>query len=194
MKLSPVDLRQQGFPHAVRGFDRAAVNAFLVRAAEDYEAALLEIERLRRDLAAAEIQLQEHRGRDTTLRNALLTAQRVADDIKEMAQQESKAVMREAEGRAALLLEKAQGRLDDVERDIEDLRVRRHELEESVGRSVAAIRQALESVKNESRNDDKILLHRRRVLDPSTLAAERTADAAEPSENVDDRRAQGGQS
>ncbi len=194
MKLSPVDLRQQGFPLAVRGFDRTAVNAFLVRAAEDYEAALLEIERLRRDLAAAEVQLQEHRGRDTTLRNALLTAQRVADDIKEMAQQESKAVMREAEGRAALLLEKAQGRLDDVERDIEELRVRRHELEESVGRSVVAIQQALESVKNESRNDDKILLHRRRVLDPSTLAAERTADVAAPTGNLDDRRAQGGQS
>lgn len=190
MKLSPLDVRQQGFPSAVRGFDRTAVNTFLMHVADDYEAALLEIERLKRDLSGAEVQLHEHRERDTTLRNALLTAQRVADDIKDSAQQEAKAVLREAEGRAALLLEKARGRLDDVERDIEELRARRNDLEESIARSVAAIQQALETVKAEGRNDDKILLHRRRVLDASAGPV----DASQAPAGESERRAQGGQS
>jgi cell division initiation protein len=179
MKLSPLDLRQQGFPLGLRGFDRAAVNSFLLLAAEDYEAALMEVERLRRDLASAESQLHEHRERDTTLRNALLTAQKVADEIKESAAQEARATVREAESRAALLLEKAQGRLEDVERDIDELKARRRELEASVEKSLSAIQMALETVRNENRGEDKVLLHRRRLIDASTPSTERPADDAQ---------------
>jgi cell division initiation protein len=176
MKLSPLDLRQRGFPLAIRGFDRAAVTSFLVQASDDFELALMEIERLRRDLASAEAQLTEHRERDTTLRNALLTAQKVSDEIKLSAEQEARATVREAEGRAQLLLEKAQGRLEDVERDIDALKARRRELEASVEKSLAAVQTALEAVRAENRGDDKVLLHRRRLIDAATPSAEAPAE------------------
>ena len=77
--------------------------AFLTEAADDYEHALREIDRMRGDLARMEALLGEHRDREANLRNTMLTAQRSADEIKESAQNESKLIVREAQGRADLL-------------------------------------------------------------------------------------------
>jgi DivIVA domain-containing protein len=40
MRIAPLDLRQQRFKKAVRGFDPTEVVAFLTEAADDYEHAL----------------------------------------------------------------------------------------------------------------------------------------------------------
>jgi cell division septum initiation protein DivIVA len=66
----------------VRGFDKTDVVAFLTEAADDYEHALREIDRLRQDLLRMEALLPEHRERENNLRNTLLTAQRLADEVK----------------------------------------------------------------------------------------------------------------
>ena len=63
---------------ALRGFDRDEVRTLLTDAADDYEAALREVDRLRQDFQKAESQLGEHRDREINLRNTLLTAQKVA--------------------------------------------------------------------------------------------------------------------
>ena len=125
MRIAPLDLRQQRFRTALRGFDRTEVVAFLTEAADDYEHALREIDRLRQDLQRMESQLREHRDRETTLRNTLLTAQRLADEVKGAAQNEAKMIVREAQGRGDLLVQKAQARLEEMERDITELRLRR---------------------------------------------------------------------
>ena len=100
MKVTPLDLRQQRFRLAVRGFDRNEVNAFLTELADDYEQALRETERLREELGRAEVLINEHREAERNLRNTLMTAQRLADEIRASAEQEGKRIIREAEGRA----------------------------------------------------------------------------------------------
>ena len=79
MRIAPLDMRQPRFRTAVRGFDKTEVVAFLTEAAEDYESALREIDRLRQDLAHSESLLVEHRERENTLRSTLVTAQKLAD-------------------------------------------------------------------------------------------------------------------
>jgi cell division initiation protein len=125
MRVTPLDLRQTQFAAALRGYDKHEVRAFLAEAADDYEQALREIDRLKQELLRAEEALGEHREREVHLRNTLLTAQRLADQIRENAEQEARMTIREAEGRADLLLEKAQARLDEVEREIHELKLRR---------------------------------------------------------------------
>ena len=163
MRIAPLDLRQQRFRAALRGFDRTEVVAFLTEAADDYEHALREIDRLRQDLARMEALLNEHREREANLRNTLLTAQRLADEIKEAAQNESKLIIREAQGRADLLLQKAQVRLEEVDRDINELRLRRRGVESSLEASIQALYHALEFIRDQDRPDDKVLLHRPRT-------------------------------
>ena len=165
MRIAPLDLRQQRFRTRMRGFDPTEVVAFLTEAADDYEHALREIDRLRQDLSRQEALLAEHRDREANLRNTLLTAQRLADEIKEAAQTESKLIIREAQGRADLLLQKAQGRLDEIERDINEMRLRRRDVEGSLESSIQALYRALEFIRDQDRSDDKVLLHRPRQAD-----------------------------
>src|SRR5512142_495913 len=161
MRVTPLDLRQQRFKKAMRGYDRAEVASFLTEAADDYEQALLEIDHLREDVKRLEALLAEHREREANLRNTLMTAQRLADEIRLNAQNEAKVIVREAEGRADLLLQKAQERLGEVEHDINELRLRRRNVEGTIEASIQALYSALEFIhKQDQERDEKILLHR----------------------------------
>src|SRR5437868_11252512 len=82
MNVSPLDLRQQRFATAMRGFDKVEVTSFLAAVADDYEQALRETDRLRQDMARMEAVLAEHRDSEKSLKTTLLAAQRLADDIK----------------------------------------------------------------------------------------------------------------
>ena len=183
MRISPLDLRQQRFRTAFSGFDKTEVVALLTEAADDYEHALREIDRLRQDLVRTESILTEHRDREANLRNTLLTAQRLADEIKDVAQSESKLIIREAQGRADLLLQKAQARLGEVERDINEMRLRRRGVEGTLEGSIQALYHALEFIREQERPDDKVLIHRPRQ--PETPAAPQSAgDAARDERNT----------
>jgi cell division initiation protein len=144
MRIAPMDLRQQRFRTAIRGFDRTEVVAFLTEAADDYEHALREIDRLRQDFLRMEALLAEHRDRETNLRNTLLTAQRLADEVRTAADNEGKMIVREAEGRADLLVKRASLRLEEIERDITELRLRRRDVEGSLESSIQALYRALQ--------------------------------------------------
>src|SRR4029453_866624 len=102
--------------------DRGEVGAFLAEAADDYENALRENDRLRLELGKVETLLSELRGQEKKLTSTLITAQRLADEIRENAQQEAARITREAEGHAELLLQKCHARVDDVQREIDSLR------------------------------------------------------------------------
>lgn len=165
MRIAPLDLRQQRFKTGVRGFDKTEVVAFLTEAADDYEHALREIDRLRQDLLRMESLLAEHRDRENNLRNTLLTAQRLADEVKTAAQNEAKMIVREAQGRADLLLQKAQARLEEIDRDINELRLRRRGVEGSLEASIQALYHALEFIRDQDKPEERVLLHRPRAAD-----------------------------
>ena len=166
MRIAPLDLRQQRFKQGFRGFDKTEVVAFLTEAADDYEHALREIDRLRQDLARTEALLKDHREREANLRLTLETAQRLSGEMKEVAQNEAKMIVREAQGRSDLLLQKAQARLEDVERDIVELRLRRRGVEGSLESSIQTLYHALEFIREQDQQPEgEVHLHRPRQAD-----------------------------
>src|SRR5213594_2095364 len=98
MNVSPLDLRQQKFNTALRGFDKVEVTAFMVAAADDYASALRETDRLRQENLRLDALLNEHREHERSLKSTLMAAQRLADEIKNTAQQEAYRILRDAEG------------------------------------------------------------------------------------------------
>jgi cell division initiation protein len=165
MNVTPLDLRQQHFRTSMRGFDKTEVIAFLVEAADDYEAALHESERVRQDVSRLAGQLAEHQEHERNLRNTLLTAQRLADEIKENAQRQATTVLKEAESRAFLVLEKAQARLEDVQREIDGLRLKRRDAETTVESVIGNLKNTLEFIREQDARDeraDKVVMHRPR--------------------------------
>jgi cell division initiation protein len=170
MRISPMDMRQQRFRSVMRGYDRTDVVAFLTEAADDYEHAMREIDRLRADLMRMEALLAEHRERENNLRDTLLTANRLSEELKEAAQTEAKLILREAQGRADLLLQKAQGRLEELDHDANELKLRRRDAEGAVEATIQALYRALEFMRDQdqTRSDEKLLLHRPRQSDAKT--------------------------
>ena len=170
MKVTPLDLRQAQFKTKMRGYDPQEVAPFLADAANELEQALREIDRLRQDLVRSEAAMTEHRDREKSLQNTLLTAQRLADSIKESAENEARTLVREAETRADQLLQKAQARLIEVERDINEMKLRRRDVEGSLESSIQALYRALEFIRDQDRSDDKVLLHRPRQADQEKVS------------------------
>jgi len=168
MNVSPLDLRQQRFRKAFRGFDPVEVTAFLVAVADDYEQALRETDRLRQELMRMEVVLAENRGQEKNLQSTLMTAQKLSDDIKANAEQEAKRIVREAEGRSDLLLDKTQARLEDIQREIDGLKLKRKDVETSIEANISTLRNTLEFVREQEarERDDKILFHRPRQVEP----------------------------
>lgn len=178
MKVTPLDLRQQKFKTVMRGYDRAEVESFLNETAEDYEQALREADRLRDELARSQSSLDDHREGERNLRNTLLTAQRLSDEIRNNAEAEGKRLIREAEGRVDLMISKGQARVDEVQREIDGLRMKRREVENSLESTIATLRTSLEFVREQDQKerDEKILLHRPRTVETQPVAPIRALD------------------
>jgi cell division initiation protein len=178
MNVSPLDLRQQRFRSAFRGFDKTEVTSFLAAAADDYEQALKETDQLRQDVARLEALITEHRDHEKNLQSTLVTAQKVADDMKANADLEAMRIIHEAEARSELLLEKTQSRLEEIQREIDGMRLKRKDVEMTLGAQIQILRNTLEFVREQDvrERDDKILMHRPRHADvaeepPQTAAA-----------------------
>jgi len=168
MNVSPLDLRQQRFHSRFRGFDKIEVTSFLAAVAEDYEQALRETDRLRQELMRMEAVLNENREHEKNLQSTLMTAQKLSDEIKANAEHEAKRIVREAEGHSDLLLEKTQARLEDIQREIDGLKLKRKDVEVSIESSISTLRNTLEFVRDQEarERDDKILFHRPRQVEP----------------------------
>jgi cell division initiation protein len=186
MNVSPLDLRQQRFQSSFRGFNKVEVTSFLQAVADDYEQALRETDRLRQDLSRTEAILNEHREHEKNLKSTLLAAQKLGDDIKASADGEAHRIVREAQGRSDLLLEKTQARLEDIQREIDGLKLKRRDVETSIESTIQTLRNTLEFVREQEtrEREDKILFHRPRHTEMFEVQDGRMADRQEERQDV----------
>jgi cell division initiation protein len=166
MTVSPIDMRQPRFGTAMRGFDRAEVVHFLEEAATDYENALRENDRLRGEIIRLESSLNQFRELEGSLKSTLMSAQKVGDDMRDTATKEAARIVREAEGRADILVEKAQARLEDIEREIDGLRLKRREAQVSIEATISTLHNTLDFVREQERREreNKVVPHRPHVV------------------------------
>ena len=155
LAVTPLDLRQAKFNASLRGFDRSEVTTFLLEAADGYDQALRENERLRHDLLRLEASISQYRELENSLKSTLMTAQRVGDDMRETASQEAARIVREAEGRADLLLQKAQARQEDVEREIDALRMKRREAQSNLESIIAVLHNTMDFIREQEQREQE---------------------------------------
>jgi cell division initiation protein len=122
MKISPMDIQRQSFGTRFRGLDQEEVRTYLNLVAEEVVTLQRDRDRFEHEVQHLQTLIDEHRERETILKNTLLTAQRMAEDIKENARKQAESIVKEAELQSDRLLELAQRRAHDVERGILDLR------------------------------------------------------------------------
>lgn len=161
MKISPMDIQRQTFARRLRGFDREEVRTYLALVAEEVAALQHERDDLARQLQHIKVLLEEHRERETILKNTLLTAQKLSEDIRDNARKQSESVVREAELQADRLIELAQSRAHEVERSILDLRSHRSNIRTDVRALINRLTQLLD-LQEEAELEDNLRFLRRR--------------------------------
>jgi len=166
MTVMPLDVRQAKFPTAMRGYDREEVSAFLEQTAEGFEQALRDNDKLRTDLIRMDAALTQHRELEGSLKTTLMSAQRVSDDMRDNANSEAARIIREAEGKAELLLQRAQARVEDVQREIDALTVKRREAETGVETIISVLHNTLDFIRQQEQRErafDNVVPHRPRM-------------------------------
>jgi cell division initiation protein len=163
--VTPIDMRQARFATAMRGFDKAEVSAFLEEAAADYENALRENDRLRQQIAGLDAAMTQYRELEGSLKTTLMSAQKVADDMRAGAQQEAARLVREAEGQVELMMQRAQARVEDVMREIDGLKLKRREVETNVEACVSALQNTLDYIREQEQREreNRVVPHRPRI-------------------------------
>jgi len=164
MAVTPLDMRQAKFATGMRGFDKVEVAAFLQEAADGFEHALRENDRLRQEIIRLDASLTHFRDLETSLKSTLISAQKVSDDMRENAVQEAARLVREAEGQADLLIQRARAHSEDIEREIDGLRIKRREAETNLESTISALHNTLEFIREQDKREDRILLHRPKIV------------------------------
>jgi cell division initiation protein len=168
LSVTPLDVRQAKFATVMRGFDRQEVLTFLAEAAEGYDQALRENERLRQEVARLEGALSQFKDLEGSLKNTLLSAQKLADDLKENGAQEATRIVREAEARAEMILQQGLARREDMQREIDGLRMKRREAETGIEATISALSHTLRFVREQDERErpEKVVAHRPRLEAP----------------------------
>ena len=138
MKLTPLDIQQQRFPRAFSGYNNKEVHSFLEFVSREVEGLLTETGHLRERIGKQDDDLFRFREREETLKEALITAQRMSEDMKLQAKKEADLIIAEAEMKAERIIHSAHGRLLQILEEIGGLKRERVQL-------VAGIRQVIET-------------------------------------------------
>jgi cell division initiation protein len=125
MRITPLDVRKQEFRRGMRGLDPDEVYAFLATVADEYEAALNDNKALRERLLELDDKVQEYRAIERTLRDTLVTAERVTVESKDNARREATLIIKEAQLQAERALRDISSEAVRLRQEVQRLRSQR---------------------------------------------------------------------
>jgi cell division initiation protein len=123
--LTPLEIQKQTFARVLKGYHIDEVRAYLHLVAEEIERLVRENDRLSRDSAGLREDLEDHSNRERILKDTLLSAQKVAEDLTANARKEAELIVKDAELLSERLIGQAMQRVGDLERSITDLKIER---------------------------------------------------------------------
>ncbi len=143
MNLTPLDIQRQTFARALKGYNIDEVRAYLQLVAEEIERLVRDVDRLSRENAMLREDLDEHNARERILKDTLLSAQKVSEDVKANAAKEAELIVKDAELLSERLTSQAMSRLADLERTIQDLKMERKVARNKLQSTIDTIQQLL---------------------------------------------------
>ncbi len=132
MKISPLDIQQQQFKvKTFRGLDPDDVDAFLQTVAGEMEELIREIGQLKEQQARQKHEMVDMAEKERELRETLLCAQRVIEEMKANARKEAELIVSEAELKGERIVADAERQLGDLKTGIEEVRRQKIQFEMS---------------------------------------------------------------
>ena len=128
MKLTPLDIKKQEFKKVMRGYDPVEVDTFMEMVANEFEESLKEQMVLKDKGLELETQLKDYRQIEKTLQQTLLHAQEATGKTYEAARREAEVLVKEAEMKAAKIVDQSHGDLSRLKDEMVRLKARRESL------------------------------------------------------------------
>ncbi|HEX3111109.1 MAG TPA: DivIVA domain-containing protein [Thermoanaerobaculia bacterium] len=123
--LTPLEIQKQVFARALKGYNPDEVRGYLSLVAEEIERLVKDVDRLSRENAMLRDELDDHSQRERILKDTLLSAQKVSEDVKSNARKEAELIVKDAELLSERVIAQAMQRVSEIERTIQDLKVER---------------------------------------------------------------------
>ena len=194
MRMTPLDVQSHKFAHRLRGYDPEEVQAFLRIVSEDYEALVLENQSQNDRIRRLESRLEELSAQEDLLKETLVSAQAMTEQLRHTAEREAELRLAEVEVRAEKILDASHRRAAGLAQDIREMRALRARLAESFRSAAETHLQLLETLESDPEQDPLIqglvegtVAYLKR--DNRVSRAEKEADtpAAESAENTPHR-------
>ena len=129
-RIMPIELERAKLKKSLRGYDRSAVEELLGRASQSLQALIVENSDLREQVERQWRDLERTRLEENTLKDALILAQKAADETRSAAQKHADAILEEA--RQSALAEKVamQQHVSEMRWEIERMKVEKKRFED----------------------------------------------------------------
>jgi len=141
--LTPLEIQKQNFARKLKGFDPAEVRAYLQMVAEEIEILIRDVDRLSRENIMLREDLDDHNQRERILKDTLLSAQKVSEEVKANARKEAELIVKDAELLSERLVSQAMSRVADLQRTIQDLKVERRSARNKLQATLDTLQQLL---------------------------------------------------
>lgn len=164
-RMTAMDVERQEFPRRFRGYDADEVRLYLKSVAEELQQLQLENGKRLEDAGQLRQEVEELRSRERLLQQTLITAQRMAEDLKEKARRECDLLLQEARLEAEQHLRQAREQRAQLEAEISRALLERETLESRL-RSVIEQHLTLLDMQRQARAEPDNL----RVLPRRTLS------------------------
>ena len=123
MNISPLDIRKHEFKKVIRGFDPDEVTTFLDMISIEYENLVRENALFNEKVVNLDSQLKKYRDIESSLQETLLSAQRAREDTIKNTQKQAEVIVREAEVKAASIIEDGRNSLSRLKNSYTELKV-----------------------------------------------------------------------
>ncbi|MBV8518304.1 MAG: DivIVA domain-containing protein [Acidobacteria bacterium] len=154
--LTPLEIQKQTFSRALKGYNPDEVRAYLHLVAEEIERLVRENDRLTRDSAVLREDLEDHSNRERILKDTLLSAQKVAEDLTVNARKEAELIVKDAELLSERLIAQAMQRVGDLEKAIQDLKIERRAARNKLQATLDTIQQMVVLDAEEEANEQPL--------------------------------------
>ncbi len=146
MKLTPLEVKQKKFRTGFRGYDLPEVEEFLLIVSEEMEEMVRENNDLKARNQHLDESLTEYKAREATLKATLVTAQKMAEDVKILAEREAKNVLSSAEIEGERVIQDAVRRRENLVSEIHDLKRQKVQFETTLRNSIEIHLKMLEAM------------------------------------------------
>jgi len=112
-RLTPLDIHNKEFRKVFRGYSEDEVDEFLDLVVAEFERLLRTNDELQSRISGLEARVDHYKGLEETLKNAIVLAQKTAEEIKEAAAREAEAIKRQAMAEADRIKSQAERILEE---------------------------------------------------------------------------------